>query len=104
LVREGERLLRLVKPHTVVVTMDAAGQQMTSEQFSQWIQERMNESTERIAFIIGGAWGIDKRITEISKLRLSLSKMTMPHELARLVLVEQIYRALTLWKGHPYHK
>ncbi|MBU1919316.1 23S rRNA (pseudouridine(1915)-N(3))-methyltransferase RlmH [bacterium] len=104
LVREGERLLRLVKPHTVVVTMDAAGQQMTSEQFSQWIQERMNESTERIAFIIGGAWGIDKRITKISKLRLSLSKMTMPHELARLVLVEQIYRALTLWKGHPYHK
>ena len=104
LVREGERLLRVIKPHTVIVTLDPAGKQLTSEQFSAWMQEKMNESVERIAFIIGGAWGIDKRITEIAGLRLSLSQMTMPHELARLVLAEQIYRALTLWKGHPYHK
>jgi 23S rRNA (pseudouridine1915-N3)-methyltransferase len=104
LAREGERLLRIVKPLTVIVTMDAAGEQLTSEQFSAWMQEKMNESAERIAFIIGGAWGLDKRITEIAGLRLSLSKMTLPHELARLVLVEQIYRALTMWKGHPYHK
>jgi 23S rRNA (pseudouridine1915-N3)-methyltransferase len=104
LVREGERLLRIVKPGTKVVTLEASGKQKTSEQFSHWFQDEMTASTERIAFIIGGAWGLDKSLTEISALSLSLSKMTFPHELARLILVEQIYRALTLWKGHPYHK
>jgi 23S rRNA (pseudouridine1915-N3)-methyltransferase len=104
LAREGERLLRVIKPGTKVVTLDSTGRQMTSEQFSLWFQDEMTASTDRIAFIIGGAWGLDKRLTEMSNLSLSLSKMTFPHELARLVLAEQIYRALTLWKGHPYHK
>jgi 23S rRNA (pseudouridine1915-N3)-methyltransferase len=104
LAREGERLLRVIKPGTKVVTLDSTGKQMSSEQFSAWFQDEMGASTERIAFIIGGAWGLDKRLTQMAGLSLSLSKMTFPHELARLVLVEQIYRALTLWKGHPYHK
>ena len=102
--REGERLLRAIKPGTKIVTLDSTGKQMTSEMFSKWFQEEMGAATERIAFIIGGAWGLDKRLKEASSLSLSLSLMTFPHELARLMLVEQIYRALTLWKGHPYHK
>ena len=104
LTKEGERLIRQVKPGTKIVTLESSGKQYTSEKFSDWLQSEMNASTNRIAFLIGGAWGLDSRLTSAASLRLSLSRMTLPHELARLILVEQIYRALMIWKGHPYHK
>ena len=102
--REGEKLSRLLRPGTRLVTLEATGRQFTSEALSEWLQKEMAGSTERIAFVIGGAWGIDKQLTEAAHLKLSLSSMTFPHELARMMLLEQLYRALTLWKGHPYHK
>ncbi len=87
-----------------VVALDPAGKLMTTEQFSQWLQEAMNASVSRVSFVVGGAWGLASSVSEKANLKLSLSPMTFPHELARLVLAEQIYRALTLWKGLPYHK
>jgi 23S rRNA (pseudouridine1915-N3)-methyltransferase len=87
-----------------VVALDSTGKGMTTEQFAAWLQEQMNASVPRLSFVIGGAWGLGAAITEKADLKLSLSPMTFPHELARLVLAEQLYRALSLWKGLPYHK
>ncbi len=87
-----------------VVALDSTGKSMTTEQFAQWLQDQMNASVPRLSFVIGGAWGLGAAITEKADLKLSLSPMTFPHELARLVLAEQLYRALSLWKGLPYHK
>jgi len=87
-----------------VVALDPAGKLMTTEEFSGWLQEAMNASVSRVSFVVGGAWGLSSGLSDRAHLKLSLSPMTFPHELARLVLAEQIYRALTLWKGLPYHK
>ncbi|MBI5059860.1 23S rRNA (pseudouridine(1915)-N(3))-methyltransferase RlmH [candidate division KSB1 bacterium] len=104
LVREADQLEKQLQRPGIVVAMDVLGKQFSTEQFSAWIVESMNRSIGRITFVIGGAWGLDRRILEQADLRLSLSAMTLPHELARLVLAEQIYRALSLWKNLPYHK
>jgi 23S rRNA (pseudouridine1915-N3)-methyltransferase len=90
--------------HGRVVALDPVGKGMTTEQFAQWLQDQMNASVPRLSFVIGGAWGLGAGITEKADLKLSLSPMTFPHELARLVLAEQLYRALSLWKNLPYHK
>jgi 23S rRNA (pseudouridine1915-N3)-methyltransferase len=87
-----------------IVALDPAGSLMTTEEFSKWLQESMNASVSRVSFVVGGAWGLAPSIGQRAHLKLSLSPMTFPHELARLMLAEQIYRALTLWKGLPYHK
>ena len=87
-----------------VVALDPAGSPLTTEEFSKWLQEAMNASVDRVTFVVGGAWGLAPAIGQRAHLKLSLSAMTFPHELARLMLAEQIYRALTLWKGLPYHK
>ncbi len=102
--KEGEMIVRHLSPNSVTVAMDVSGKPMSTEEFAQWISEQMNRSVQRLNFVVGGAWGLSPSVLGRADLRLSLSKMTLPHELARLVLVEQIYRALTLWKGHPYHK
>ncbi len=87
-----------------VVALDPTGRMMTTEEFSKWLQDAMNASVPRVSFVVGGAWGLATSIADRANLKLSLSPMTYPHELARLVLAEQLYRALTLWKGLPYHK
>jgi 23S rRNA (pseudouridine1915-N3)-methyltransferase len=104
LIVEGERLQKVLDRDQYIICLDHTGKEFRSEEFSEWMQARMNESISRLAFVIGGAWGLSPSLLEKATLRLSLSKMTLPHELARLVLVEQIYRALTLWKGEKYHK
>jgi 23S rRNA (pseudouridine1915-N3)-methyltransferase len=86
------------------VALDPAGKLMTTEDFARWLQGAMSASVPRVNFVIGGAWGLGASITEKADLKLSLSPMTFPHEMARLVLAEQIYRALSIWKGLPYHK
>ncbi|MBU0507497.1 23S rRNA (pseudouridine(1915)-N(3))-methyltransferase RlmH [bacterium] len=87
-----------------VVALDRAGRQLSTEEFAKWFQECMNSAVPSVTFVVGGAWGLDAEIVHKADLALSLSAFTLPHELARLVMVEQIYRALSLWKGHPYHK
>ena len=85
-----------------IVLLMEKGKQFTSPDFSKWLFEK-NQS-QKIIFIIGGASGHGEEILKIGNFKLSLSEMTFPHKLARLLFVEQIYRAVTIKDGHPYHK
>jgi 23S rRNA (pseudouridine1915-N3)-methyltransferase len=87
----------------VLVLLDSRGQQLTSEQFAAWLGRQRDEGRQRIIFAIGPAGGWSDAARRRAGLLLSLSAMTLPHELARVVLCEQIYRAFTILSGHPYH-
>lgn len=100
--REGERLESRVGSARMIVC-DVDGERMSSEAFSAWLQ-RARESAQDVSFVIGGAFGIATSLRERATSRLSLASWTMPHDLARLVLVEQLYRAGTIVRGEPYHK
>ncbi len=102
--REGDRLLKLVRPESYVVLLDEGGRSMDSSAFAAWLQERMNRSVRRLDFLIGGAYGHGPEVRERADDALSLSPMTFAHDLARLVFVEQLYRAFTILRGEPYHK
>ncbi len=104
LVAEGERLQKALARESFVVCLDRSGKEFSSEQLSAWLQARMSESVARLAFVLGGAWGLSPSVLARSQFTLSLSQLTFPHELSRLILTEQLYRALTLWKGEKYHK
>jgi len=101
--REGERLLARVPAGADLVACDVDGATMRSEAFAQWLQ-RTRESARSVAFVIGGAYGLGDEVRGRARSRLSLAHWTLPHELARLVLAEQLYRAGTIVRGEPYHK
>jgi 23S rRNA (pseudouridine1915-N3)-methyltransferase len=101
--REGERLVRRLPQGCDIVVCDLQGTGMTSEAFARWLQET-RESAHDVAFAIGGAYGLSEELRGRARLRLSLAPWTLPHELARLVLAEQLYRAGTIVRGEPYHK
>jgi 23S rRNA (pseudouridine1915-N3)-methyltransferase len=83
--------------------LDSRGEQWSSEAFANWLGARQNAGQQRIVFAIGPASGWSPTALRRAQVQLSLSKMTLPHELARLVLAEQLYRAFTILAGHPYH-
>ncbi len=85
------------------IVLDVQGQQLNSQEFSYLFKNQMMIG-QNIDIIIGGAFGLDNSIIKNSNIRLSLSKMTLPHQLAKLVLLEQIYRSQTILSAHPYHK
>ena len=101
--REGERILGKVPPGTDLVACDVDGDAMRSEAFARQLQ-RTRESARSVAFAIGGAYGLSDDVRARARSRLSLAPWTLPHELARLVLAEQLYRAGTIVRGEPYHK
>lgn len=101
--REGERLAAALPDAAYVVVCDLTGKTMTSEAFAAWLQGR-REQAKDLAFIIGGAHGIGEPAQQRAAMRLSLAPWTLPHELARLVLAEQLYRAGTIVRREPYHK
>ena len=86
------------------VVLDQEGKQYNSQQFASLLEKSMNQGISELAFLAGGCHGIPDQIKDLGHLRLSLSKLTMPHELARILLLEQVYRALTILRGWPYHK
>lgn len=101
--REGERIRQKVGGVSTMIACDASGKSMTSEKFATWLQDA-REGARDVAFLIGGAFGLDEELRDTAQMRLSLAPWTLPHELARLVLAEQLYRAGTLVRGEPYHK
>lgn len=101
--REGERLLARVPAGAEVVACDVEGVAMSSDAFAQWLQ-RTREAARSVALVVGGAYGLSDTVRTRAKSRLSLAPWTLPHELARLVLAEQLYRAGTIVRGEPYHK
>jgi len=101
--REGQRLLDACDGADVIAC-DAAGPQMASEEFAGWMREKRERGERDLAFLIGGAFGLSEGVRSRARSSLGLSRWTLPHELARLVLAEQLYRAGTIVRGEPYHK
>ncbi len=102
--REGERLRKYIKEGAYVISLAIQGRQASSEEFSEKIESLGVQGESHIIFIIGGSIGIDRGILQESRELLSFSKMTFPHQLMRVVLLEQIYRGFRIMKGEPYHK
>ncbi len=103
-VLEGGNLIAAVERDDFVVLLDEKGREFSSPQFADFIGQRQMAGTKRLAFVIGGFAGVSDEVKRRADLRLSLSPMTLTHELARVVLAEQIYRAFTLLAGLPYHR
>lgn len=97
--REDDAVERRIPERSFVVLLDERGGQMTSEGLADWLEERRREGRD-LCFVIGGAYGIELQRAD---LRLSLGEMTLPHQLARVILVEQLYRAHKILAGEPYH-
>jgi 23S rRNA (pseudouridine1915-N3)-methyltransferase len=101
--REGERLHARVPAGARLVACAADGDRYTSEEFAAWLG-RERDASRSVAFVIGGAYGLSTEILDAATTTLSLAPWTLPHELARLVLAEQLYRAGSMLRGEPYHK
>jgi 23S rRNA (pseudouridine1915-N3)-methyltransferase len=93
-----------IDPVSTIVLLDTAGKQLTSPQFARWMTNLRDRGTRELVFLCGDAEGFPDEIRSSAKQKLSLSTLTMPHEFARVVLAEQIYRAFTILHGHPYSK
>lgn len=100
---EAQAVLGRLKPTDVVVALDERGKGLSSVQLAEWIG-RHQAHAPHLVFVIGGDEGLDETVRQRAQLTLSLSAMTLPHRLARLVLMEQLYRAFSILRGEPYHK
>lgn len=102
--KEGERLLKYVKDDAFVITLEIKGKMMTSEELAEKIDTLGIRGVSHIMFIIGGSIGLGEDVIKRSDFALSFSKMTFPHQLMRVILLEQIYRSYRIISGEPYHK
>lgn len=100
--KESQKILSQIQPHETTIVLDEKGQQMPSVNLASWLEELKTNQHDRINFVIGGAFGIDKSLFQQSSL-LSFSAMTFTHQMIRLMLVEQVYRAFTIINSEPYH-
>ena len=101
---EGDKILAHVKPLSYLITMDINGKQFSSEEFSMKLEELINTGITETIFVIGSSCGISKKVSDRANLKMSMSKMTFLHQFARLILVEQIYRAFKIMRHETYHK
>lgn len=101
--KEGELILKKLTPTDVLILLDENGKQFTSVDFSSYLQKRMNAGIKTLVFVIGGPYGFSETIYAKANGKISLSKMTFSHQMVRLFVVEQIYRAFTILKNEPYH-
>lgn len=101
---EGLEIKKHLSQNEYTIALDPKGKMLTSEEIAQNILKLQQESTNHLAFIIGGAFGLPQEIKNNANITLSLGLITMPHRIAKLVLIEQIYRAYTIISNHPYHK
>ena len=101
--QEAERLLAAVPAGAELIALDERGAQLSTRELADWLQTWQDEGVAP-AFVIGGADGLDEALKRRAKKTLGLSKLTLPHALARVMLIEQLYRAMCILKGHPYHR
>lgn len=101
--KEGETILALLEKDDYLVLLDERGKQFSSEGLASFLQDRANESTRHLVFLVGGAFGVDEGIRIRANHTWSLSQLVFPHQLVRLILAEQIYRACTILKNEKYH-
>ena len=102
--KEAERIMAKISPDAYVIALAIDGKMKTSEQLAKDIQSLMTYGRSKIVFVIGGSLGLHDEVLKRADEKLSFSKMTFPHQLMRLILVEQVYRAFRIMKGEPYHK
>ena len=102
--KEGERILKYIREDAFVVTLEIKGKLLTSEELAEKIEKLGVQGTSHIIFVIGGSIGLSQEVMGKSNLALSFSKMTFPHQLMRVILLEQIYRSYRIISGEPYHK
>lgn len=100
---EGKMLLAKINPDDYLVLLDERGQEFTSVELSRWLERRLIASNRRLIFLIGGAFGFSPEVYARANEQLALSKLTFSHQMARLFVVEQLYRAMTILKNEPYH-
>lgn len=101
--REGQAMMAALQPGDVVVLLDERGKEYTSREFASQIDRKMVQGIKRLVFIIGGPYGFSQEMYDRANEKISLSKMTFTHEMVRLFFVEQVYRAMTILRGEPYH-
>ncbi len=101
--KEGELILKKMSATDVVVLLDENGKQYTSIDFSNYLQKKMNSGIKQLVFVIGGPYGFSEAVYQKAEAKISLSKMTFSHQMVRLFVVEQIYRAFTILRNEPYH-
>jgi 23S rRNA (pseudouridine1915-N3)-methyltransferase len=101
--KEAEALLGRLDPEHAVVLLDERGKSLSSQELARLVGQVAREQGRPLVFVVGGAYGVDESVRRRAQWAVSLSRLTLPHQLARLVLVEQVYRALTLLAGHGYH-
>lgn len=101
--KEGEGILAKIKPGDVIIIMDEYGERLTSRELAKRVQKWTDAPNQRPVFVIGGPFGLSDEVKKVARHKIRLSDMTLPHELARLLLLEQLYRAGTILKNMPYH-
>lgn len=101
--KEGETILQWLRQDDYLVALDEHGKQFSSQGLSNFLQGRASAGTKNIVFLIGGAFGLDAAVLKRAQLKWSLSQLTFPHQLVRLILAEQVYRACTILKNEKYH-
>jgi 23S rRNA (pseudouridine1915-N3)-methyltransferase len=101
--KEAELILKRLLPTDQVILLDEKGVQLTSPQFSEFIDKKQLSSVNNLVFVIGGPYGFDESVYQRANDKLALSKMTFSHQMVRFFFVEQLYRAFTILRGEPYH-
>ncbi|TMI80366.1 MAG: 23S rRNA (pseudouridine(1915)-N(3))-methyltransferase RlmH [Bacteroidetes bacterium] len=101
--KEGEMIIDWLKKDHYLVALDEHGKEISSEKLADFLQLRANDSIKTLVFVIGGAFGLDEAVLQKANYKWSLSKLTFPHQLARLILAEQVYRACTIIRNEKYH-
>jgi 23S rRNA (pseudouridine1915-N3)-methyltransferase len=101
--KEGESIVNNLGPSAEVVLFDEKGKVFSSREFAGFLQKKMASGLKELTFVVGGAYGFSKEVQNLAHEKISLSRMTFSHQMVRLVIVEQFYRAFTILKGEPYH-
>ncbi len=101
--KEGELILKALQPGDVVVLLDEGGKEMRSMEFADYMKRKMNTVNKRLVFVIGGPYGFSPKVYAAAQEKISLSRMTFSHQMVRLIFVEQLYRAMSILAGSPYH-
>ncbi|MBO7507563.1 MAG: 23S rRNA (pseudouridine(1915)-N(3))-methyltransferase RlmH [Paludibacteraceae bacterium] len=101
--KEGELILKYLQPEDEVVLLDDKGSEFTSKQFASYIEKKSASGLKRLVFVVGGPYGFSQEVYQRANDKVSLSRMTFSHQMVRLVFTEQLYRAMTIIRGEPYH-
>ncbi len=101
--KEGELILKSLQSGDVVVLLDEFGKEFRSIEFARWMEKKLANVNKRLVFVIGGPYGFAQKVYDAAQEKISLSKMTFSHQMVRLIFVEQLYRAMSILHGGPYH-